>query len=256
MYGFGPNSPINGFDDLGGMWSVPGMPGLQWGNPFAPPKTNPFQVARDVADDLDEWIVKVVVCCENNLAKSGADSALLVTALTGAYMLQQCTQDVVDVARIGESVQEHGFSGVDDELIRLGTVAGGAGGKYLAKGATKLCKKACEVITVKISKINGRFPINSKYAGKTHPSGVKFTEEGFPDFGPYSKAHVELDGLTGNYAKDAAMANKHFGLNQTPDGYVWHHVEDGRTLQLVPQEIHNAVRHTGGAAIIRDYGID
>jgi hypothetical protein len=105
-----------------------------------------------------------------------------------------------------------------------------------------------------VRKVGGRNPINSRYAGETHPSGVRFTKEGFPDFSPYAKAEVEIQGLTGNYAKDAAMANKAVGLNRTPDGYVWHHVEDTLKMQLVPQPIHDAARHTGGASIIRRRG--
>ncbi len=84
-----------------------------------------------------------------------------------------------------------------------------------------------------------------------HPSGVRFTAEGFPDFSPFAKARVELKGLTGNYAKDAAMANKAVGLRATPENMVWHHVEDARTMLLVPKDIHSAVRHTGGSAILR-----
>ena len=30
----------------------------------------------------------------------------------------------------------------------------------------------------------------------------------------------------------------------------WHHVEDGRTLLLVPSDLHAKVGHTGGARII------
>ncbi|MFS0737087.1 HNH endonuclease [Sphingomonas sp. 1P06PA] len=104
--------------------------------------------------------------------------------------------------------------------------------------------------------INGRKPINSRYAGQTHPSGVRFNERGFPDFSPHSKASVQLKGLNGNYAHDAALANKAVGLKQTPAGYVWHHVEDGRTLQLIPRDIHNAVRHTGGSSVIKNGGFD
>ncbi|WP_160060588.1 RHS repeat-associated core domain-containing protein [Psychromonas sp. L1A2] len=100
--------------------------------------------------------------------------------------------------------------------------------------------------------INGRKPINSKYVGKTHPSGVKFNEQGFPDFSPHAKAQVDIKGLTGNYAKDAAMANKAVGLKSTPSGHVWHHVENAKTMQLVSKDIHNAARHTGGAAILRN----
>jgi filamentous hemagglutinin len=63
---------------------------------------------------------------------------------------------------------------------------------------------------------------------------------------------AKVDDLTGNYARDAAAANRARGLSATPEGYVWHHVEDGETLILIPRDIHNAVRHTGGSAIIRE----
>ena len=36
-----------------------------------------------------------------------------------------------------------------------------------------------------------------------------------------------------------------------PTGYTWHHVEDGKTMLLVPSDLHGAVRHTGGASLIR-----
>ncbi|MBU0632393.1 HNH endonuclease, partial [bacterium] len=109
---------------------------------------------------------------------------------------------------------------------------------------------------VKVPTINGRTPINSKYAGQTHPSGVQFNKQGFPDFSPYSKAEVNINGLTGNYVKDAAIANKVVGLKSTPEGYVWHHVENGNSMQLIPRDIHNVVRHTGGSAVIRNGGYD
>lgn len=99
--------------------------------------------------------------------------------------------------------------------------------------------------------VGGRNPINSEYAGRTHPSGITFTPDGFPDFSTAAKKTVTIDGLTGRYATDAAMANRAAGFSQTPAGHVWHHVEDGKTLQLLEQELHNAVRHTGGAAVIR-----
>ncbi|MEO2078270.1 MAG: DNRLRE domain-containing protein [Bacillus sp. (in: firmicutes)] len=103
--------------------------------------------------------------------------------------------------------------------------------------------------------------INKKYAGQTYnlsgdlskkyPDGVKFTNDGFPDFSPYSKAKVQIEGLKGNTSSDFTAANKAIGIKSTPSGYTWHHVEDGRTLMLVPTDLHQAVRHTGGAALIR-----
>ena len=104
--------------------------------------------------------------------------------------------------------------------------------------------------------IGGRVPINSKLAGQSHPSGIQFNQQGFSNFGPVSKAEVQLQGLTGNYAKDAALANQAVGLGKTPSGFVWHDVEDGVTMQLVPQGVRNAARHTGGAAVIRYGGFD
>ncbi|GAB2895410.1 hemagglutinin repeat-containing protein [Paraburkholderia jirisanensis] len=112
--------------------------------------------------------------------------------------------------------------------------------------------------------VNGRSPINSLYAGKNYsaenfspelqakyPNGVNFTAKGFPDFSPYAEVKIDVSGLTGDYSRDAALANKQAGLSSTPVGYVWHHVEDASTMLLIPQDIHNAVRHTGGAAILK-----
>lgn len=89
-----------------------------------------------------------------------------------------------------------------------------------------------------------------------HPSGITFTHQGFPDFGPAAKAQVRLKDLTGTYKIDAAMANRAAGFGKTPRYHIWHHVEDGVTMQLVPSGIHNATRHTGGSAVIRNGGFD
>ena len=111
--------------------------------------------------------------------------------------------------------------------------------------------KKIDDVSPKIQLVNGRKPINSKYAGKTHPSGIKFNEKGFPDFSGQARATVKIDDLTGKYSKDAALANKAAGFSRTPEGFVWHHVEDAKTMQLIPKEVHDSVRHTGGAAVIR-----
>jgi len=135
-------------------------------------------------------------------------------------------------------------------------VAQDAAGDLRAVEGGLLMLTPLKAATSEIPTIGGRVPINSKYAGEAHPSGIEFNKQGFPDFGPVSKAQVRIDGLTGNYAKDAALANKAVGLSKTPSDYVWHHVEDGRTMQLVPKDVHNEVRHTGGAAVIRNEGFD
>ena len=41
--------------------------------------------------------------------------------------------------------------------------------------------------------------------------------------------------LTGDYSSDAGLLNNQVGLSETPEGYVWHHIEDGKSMLLVPQ---------------------
>lgn len=70
--------------------------------------------------------------------------------------------------------------------------------------------------------IGGRRPINSRYAGDVHPSGVRFKESGFPDFTLSARAQVELDGLTGNPRVDNRLANLAAGFGDStkaPKGY-------------------------------------
>jgi hypothetical protein len=126
-----------------------------------------------------------------------------------------------------------------------------------AAAKTKGCVKGCPRANKNVKTIAGRKPINSKYAGKTHPTGVRFKKTGFPDFTPHAKAQVKFaPGKLGGGKADFSAANKKLGFPKTPKGYTWHHVEDGRTLQLVPTKLHDAVRHSGGASIIRNLGSD
>lgn len=111
---------------------------------------------------------------------------------------------------------------------------------------------------------SGRYPANAvEYAGKTfdgpqwtpelaqrYPEGVRFNERGFPDFGPYASKSVTIEGgFAGNRSSDFTKANAQAGLKSTPEGYIWHHNEDGKTMQLVPEDMHEAVRHAGGVAL-------
>ncbi|HYV48592.1 MAG TPA: HNH endonuclease [Myxococcaceae bacterium] len=124
----------------------------------------------------------------------------------------------------------------------------------------------------KVKKVNGRYPINAEYAGQKYPveklrsdlrakypDSVRFTEEGFPDFKPYTLKEVELDNLEGNLDKDFAKADRAAGISEkyrTANDLTWHHHQDGHAMQLVPRDIHQAVRHTGGVAILGGGDVD
>jgi len=110
---------------------------------------------------------------------------------------------------------------------------------------------------------SGKLPANYKYAGRVYdgekwtrelaekyPNGVRFTADGYPDFGPYATHRVTIDPhFAGNHTTDFTAANRAAGLRETGLDHTWHHHQDGRTLLRVPTDLHDAVRHAGGVAL-------
>ncbi|WP_428743770.1 RHS repeat-associated core domain-containing protein, partial [Sulfurimonas sp.] len=106
---------------------------------------------------------------------------------------------------------------------------------------------------------------------KEHPDGsvtytnkdgvsVKYNKEGYPDFSPHSpEAPTKIEGMKGN-TTDYTKANLESPLSKSqgvtgqnaPKGYTWHHMEDGKHMQLVPKDIHSEFSHTGGASIVKN----
>jgi hypothetical protein len=119
---------------------------------------------------------------------------------------------------------------------------------------------------VAVKPVAGRLPVNHRYAGKRvrdakvkpefHAEDMRFTKEGFPDFGPYAvtlpngKKRVRIE-MTGNYKKDFGLANAKCGWKDTPRGYRWHHHEKAGEMLLVPKAVHEFFRHTGGVAVYK-----
>ncbi|MFT6071471.1 MAG: hypothetical protein ACJAYQ_003826 [Bacteriovoracaceae bacterium] len=114
---------------------------------------------------------------------------------------------------------------------------------------------------VKIKKIGKQAPQNSQLAGAQYPPtkltsdlalkypmGVWFDEAGFPNFSIYAKQIVEVR-ITGAGRFDFARANLAAGLERVPDDMTWHHHQDGKTMLLIPKDIHDAVKHSGGVAL-------
>ena len=82
---------------------------------------------------------------------------------------------------------------------------------------------------------------------------VKYSNDGYPDFRPYRDYEVNigpfatrvdgsLDRATDFKEANVAIEKPEWG-NGPPENWVWHHVEDGSTLQLVEEAIHAAFRH-------------
>jgi hypothetical protein len=135
-----------------------------------------------------------------------------------------------------------------DDTYFVGTVGGGAWVHNVGIYATT------------VSKVNGRWPINGMYAGREfplsselaakYPKGIRFTEDGYPDFSPYTLKTAKVDKFT-TRSSDFTKADKQAGITEADreaNGWTWHHHQDGKTLQLVPTDLHKFVKHTGGFA--------
>ncbi|CAX56936.1 Rhs family protein, probable fragment [Erwinia pyrifoliae Ep1/96] len=121
----------------------------------------------------------------------------------------------------------------------------------------------CGLSSKMVKAVNGRMPINSKFAGKMYPlenlpveirnkypHSVPFNHAGFPDFTRYSINNVRIE-LGRTRGIDFARADKAVGYgrgNPRPDDYTWHHHQDSGYMQLIPTDIHAAIKHTGGIA--------
>jgi RHS repeat-associated protein len=88
--------------------------------------------------------------------------------------------------------------------------------------------------------------VNKALAGKKHPvTDVPYDKFGFPVFdGP--KVNI---GKFRTRKTDNILANRAKGYKRTPSGQVWHHHQDGKSMQLVNSAKHKNTSHTGGYSI-------
>ncbi|MFB1050041.1 HNH endonuclease [Paraliobacillus sp. JSM ZJ581] len=96
----------------------------------------------------------------------------------------------------------------------------------------------------------------------TNKSGASVSyPNGYPNFTPFMHPNVKPVKIgvhsPKNNPKDFENANKAarltkdtdpriIDIRRPPDGYTWHHHEDGKTMMLVDEDIHREFRHIGG----------
>jgi hypothetical protein len=169
--------------------------------------------------------------------------------------------DLADASSYAEA--DPGYSDPTENPIQqlqddpLGLDQDAADNAAVGGSATTTTDDSSSVGSSGVQLVNGRRPINSKYAGQyyplppdlqaKYPDGVIFKDTGYPDFSPYATETTRIE-YTGSRKKDEGAANQNVGLQNTPEGSTWHHHEDGATMQLVPEDLHTEVRHTGGFA--------
>jgi hypothetical protein len=120
---------------------------------------------------------------------------------------------------------------------------------------------ASEVDAAEMSLGFGEMSANGEYLGVAEKGfpGVGVTENGGPTFANSPYLHPTVDPveieLTGSRLADEKAANAAAGLKETPQGFVWHHVDDfdavtgTSTMELVQQSAHQAtLPHSGSVA--------
>lgn len=195
--------------------------------------------------------IKGIFAVSSTAAKAGTSTALKSAAFGGtiaAYVESINTNDVKEIAKAGLLGASEGF--------KWGAIFGTAKGlsdgikivkntHYFAEG-TKQAQKYVQGVEFSQGADGHKYPRFEKWAKKT----VKFDM-------PTKEAALNHTGLSGNYYYDSTLANKMCGYSTTPEGYVWHHVEDMRTMILVPQDLHSpafgGMYHKGGASLIKEF---
>jgi hypothetical protein len=156
-------------------------------------------------------------------------------AAAGIGLMADFTPIVGDIKGFAEAFQDPTFINFAAATVGLLPGLGDAAGKALKKG-DEVWDSASSLIGLR----------NGHLAGGVHPkTEVPFVEPGFPDFSSVAKAEVKI-ALTGSRAGDFRAANEAAGFKSTPEGFTWHHHQDGTTMQLVPRDIHAKTGHTGG----------
>jgi hypothetical protein len=118
------------------------------------------------------------------------------------------------------------------------------------------------------NKYGSMTPKRGQWENPADPGNGKYTvdgntyqfKDGYPDFEHPDMQKYLADGkssasieMTGNRATDDRLANAATGRADTPDGYTWHHGDDGTTMYLVDSTHHDAIiPHDGGHSIAAD----
>ena len=128
------------------------------------------------------------------------------------------------------------------------------GGERSAREVTEEVAEQARRRAKNVAAARGPTIRNAHLAGKKHPvTGIPFDKDGYPKFAGVARRRVKIK-QTGHRPSDNAAANKAAGLESTPDGYTWHHHQDGTTMELVPKKIHEQTGHTGGVAGLKNSG--
>ena len=159
-------------------------------------------------------------------------------------------RNVKQLAGQGDVVLRHGDEVLENVVEQMDNIAKANGSSSLQDIANKTAQK----YNAKYNPYEKAISKGYKKVKRTANGGVSFqgTEYIYYHNGQEARKVIQA---TGNRNNDFKMANQAMGLSETPDGYVWHHLDDYNvekntiTMELVMDEAHNASKpHSGGCA--------
>lgn len=231
------------------------------------------EIISKYGDDIYSQLISNYNFSINCLGTQAKINSTLIEDMTTDFLKGEgLADDIIDGILSGRSVSEWGIP--DKKIMDIWNVVSDY---YRISDASIYQNYVMEIAELRgeyISdflaqyKVAGNTIRNSSNAGCImQPTGVNpayvkakygdiyMSKQGFVIFDDYAVARVQLPGLTGlnGGADDMARANLvHHGTTKSLPGYTWHHLEDGKTMILIPTELHEAYRHTGGADLLRE----
>lgn len=199
--------------------------------------------------------------------KAASEAYLGYDPLTGRK-LEDWERGVAAAAILGGGAARIGGKVAPKVVDKVGDLGKGTGKSNLEVHFTKeqlATKPSYSPAPEKWTKKGGTVKIDEKgtwvYTNKKGQT-VRYPD-GYPDFTPYSHPTVkpvEIDiASPTNRPLDYKNANKKAGLNkdsdppvsslnEAPEGYTWHHHQDGKTMILVDKKVHREFTHSGGVS--------
>jgi hypothetical protein len=227
-------------------------------------------------DIWEKYLIKYSGSVENslNIADDVSDGILVLGAFeTGGISLASMAEKKLAVKAAKKLIVREVLDRASKHPIKFSTKAYMETRKLYPKilNLKGYTKEGIQKITAKSGKdrfkdVCGVTIRNSKYAGQIYKDfsgdvkkkysieGINFNRYGYPDFSPVKHEQYEFkfNNLTGKNAEDFKLFyGKIGGKSNMPSGYTIHHHQDGKTLQLIPTVVHDAVRHSGGASRLR-----
>lgn len=234
------------------------------------------EIITKYGNDGYEFLIKNSLMILESLKSQGTvNKKLMKDILSDVLLEKKIPQNAIDAIVKGCSVSDWGLSNA-----QIYTIANLVASYYQGTNAKLYSNFILENAEIRASFIKEFIDeytsknsiINSKYANsimelpdaystsqsqllKDMYGDVMMSSSSNPIFEDYAIFRYESSNLTGlnGGMDDIALANMaHHGTKVDPVGYTWHHLEDGKTLILIPSDLHEAYRHTGGADFLRE----